>query len=109
MRVIVCGGRDFTDRDLAVQALDWIDINLFHIDFVVEGGQRTHDDSGLLIGGADWFAEEWALTRGVDYESMLAGWRRWKRCCRQLLERRNAAALGSCGGDRLQERPRHAT
>jgi hypothetical protein len=84
MRVIVCGGRDFTDRDLAFRALDWIDIYLFPIDFVIEGGQRTYDDTGLLVGGADWFGEEWALTRGVDYESMPADWRRWKGAAGQI-------------------------
>ncbi|WP_187275092.1 DUF2493 domain-containing protein [Methylobacterium sp. WL120] len=78
MRIIVCGGRDFTDRDLAFRALDWIDVHIEPIDFVIEGGQRTYDDTGLLVGGADWFGEEWALTRGVDYDTVPADWRRWK-------------------------------
>lgn len=84
MRVIVCGGRDFTDRDLAFRALDWIDINLFTIDFVIEGGQRTADEHGTFIGGADFFAEEWALTRGVDYDSKPANWKRWKGAAGQI-------------------------
>ena len=54
MKVIVCGGRDFSDRAFVFGALDSIDAAC-RIDLVIHGA----------ASGADSLAEEWAWNRGV--------------------------------------------
>ncbi len=63
IRLLVCGGRDFTDRDAAFAAID-----------------RVHAERGvaLLIHGAarggDTFGAEWAEARGVPVLAFHADW-----------------------------------
>lgn len=61
-RVIVCGGRDFTDEDAVFGALD-----LYVApgrDIVIQGG----------AGGADRLAREWCRQRLCRYENYPADW-----------------------------------
>lgn len=67
MIVAVTGGRDFSDRRLALQSLDEVDVLLGGICGLVEGGAT----------GLDTFAREWARYRGVPFETMPADWKRW--------------------------------
>ena len=65
MRILVCGGRDFTDRDAVFRCLD----HLQHergVTCVIDGAAR----------GADTFAHEWAEARGVTSERYPANWNR---------------------------------
>ncbi len=55
MKVLVCGGRDFTDRELVFQTLDDISETECRITEIITGGAR----------GADSFAVEWSGSRGV--------------------------------------------
>jgi hypothetical protein len=63
MRVLVCGGRDFADRDTVFRALD-----LLHerrgIDALIQGA----------ADGADRWAAEWAFERGIPCASFPADW-----------------------------------
>jgi hypothetical protein len=68
MRVIVCGGRDFDDRDSAFAALDRIHAET-PITVVVHGGAR----------GGDTMAGEWAAARSVSVEVFAADWQRHRR------------------------------
>lgn len=61
--VVVCGGRDFTDRARVFSALDALH-KKEPITCVVEGGAR----------GADALAAEWAFTVGVKGERFGAAW-----------------------------------
>jgi len=63
LRLIVCGGRDFADRDAAWAALDRVHAER-GIREVIEGGAR----------GADTLAGEWADARGVKRTTVAADW-----------------------------------
>lgn len=62
-RAIICGGRDFTDRDRGFAALDLIHAGR-GLTFVIEGGAR----------GADAIAFQWANSRCVHGWHMPADW-----------------------------------
>jgi len=63
MRVLVCGGRDYTDRDLVYAELD-----VLHAEYVFE----TVIAGGA--GGADTLAIEWAQARGLATQVFAAEW-----------------------------------
>jgi len=76
-RVLVCGGRDFTDRDLVFKTLDAV--------------LKKHGDTKLAIihgacEGADLIAEEWAKSREIPYIGVPA---RWKKIGRPAGPERN--------------------
>lgn len=62
--VIVCGGRNYADRDRVYEVLDVIHANL-PIDFIVHG----------CALGADKLANDWAREHGVDRLEYPADWR----------------------------------
>jgi len=65
MRVIVCGGRDYADREAAFAALD-----RFHarngITCLIQGGAT----------GADALAYEWASSRFITVHNVPADWKK---------------------------------
>lgn len=61
MKVLVCGGRDYTNADNVSKTLNWI-VPL--IKCVVHGGAR----------GADSLAGEWAKANGVEERIYLPDW-----------------------------------
>lgn len=63
MRVIVCGGRNFSDREYLFSILDYFD-NKYRVDAVIHGGAK----------GADSLAGEWAETRSKVVEVYAADW-----------------------------------
>lgn len=63
MRVLVCGGRDYCDKDRAFDVLDKLHDEA-GIDLLIEGGAR----------GADRFGAWWADKRGVARERYEADW-----------------------------------
>ena len=63
MRILVCGGRDFTDQERVFQELD----------------ARNHENPVTLIieggaDGADRCARYWALSRGIACMTLHAAW-----------------------------------
>ncbi|QXN72188.1 DprA-like DNA processing chain A [Rhodobacter phage RcRios] len=63
MRIIVCGGRDFSDREALFRVLD--DLHSTHgFTLLVHGAAR----------GADRLAGEWAEARGVTCKPIAADW-----------------------------------
>ena len=69
MRIIVCGGRDYPDRERVFEALD-----------------RLHKEKGITCiihgacpTGADKWADEWAKEREVKVEAYEADWLRLGR------------------------------
>lgn len=60
MKVLVCGGRDYANRDFLFQFLDSLD----DVSLVIQGGAR----------GADSLAKDWAKFRGVHCAQVDALW-----------------------------------
>lgn len=95
MRVLVCGGRDFADRDLLFATLDKVLAKYGDGLVIVHGAAR----------GADLMAEEWAKSREVEYMGFPARWHRLaKKAGRERNTRmRDKAAPEACvafaGGD----------
>lgn len=75
LTVLVCGGRDFTNSTLLYETLDHLH-RLSGIARIVEGGQRTLE-RGKIVGGADYFATCWALSRRVPSTIMQAEWTKY--------------------------------
>lgn len=67
MRLLVCGGRDFTDRAGLFARLDQFVEEDGRPDVVIHGGAR----------GADRLAGEWAREHGIKELVFYAEWRRW--------------------------------
>jgi hypothetical protein len=65
MRILVCGGREFADRERLKTVLD----SLGPVSCVIHGSAR----------GADALAHEWAFDRGVLVTPFPADWRRHGR------------------------------
>jgi predicted Rossmann-fold nucleotide-binding protein len=65
MRVLVCGGRNYADRDQVYAALDAV----WH--------EAPHDTMMVIQGGAkgaDALARDWCVTRMVEYANVPADW-----------------------------------
>lgn len=65
MRVLVCGGRDFTDTKLVYETLDGLKRAAW-IDCIIEGDAR----------GADRIAGYWAKKNRIDLKLYPADWKR---------------------------------
>lgn len=63
MKVLVCGGRAYEDRDRVFAVLDKLHAEAGVVS-IIEGGAR----------GADAYGKEWAFRRGVDCETFKADW-----------------------------------
>lgn len=76
MRVLVCGGRDFTDRDRLFAELDQI-----------------HQENGITLlihgeaRGADRLADEWAAARSVWVAPFPADWKAFGRAAGPMRNR----------------------
>lgn len=78
MKVLVCGGRNYTDYEQLYTVLD----KLPNFTELVEGGAR----------GADHLAGQYADSRGVDHITM---WANWKAYGKSAGFKRNSKMLGS--------------
>lgn len=63
-KVLVCGGRDYQDRDRVHQILDAA-VDRLGLTAIVQGGAT----------GADLLAKEWAISRKLQCETFYADWR----------------------------------
>jgi hypothetical protein len=66
MKVLVCGGRDYSDRERVFAILDELH-RRHNITQIIEGGAR----------GADALARDWANHRGVEVRTFPADWERY--------------------------------
>jgi hypothetical protein len=64
MKILVCGGRDYSDRTRVFQVLDYLHQNRRPITLVIHGAAT----------GADALGKEWAQTRGVEDDPYPARW-----------------------------------
>ena len=61
MILLVCGGRDFSDKEFIYNCLDSVKGK---IDLIIEGGAN----------GADRIAREWAVSKGIHFATVEALW-----------------------------------
>ncbi|TCU34137.1 DUF2493 domain-containing protein [Rhizobium azibense] len=75
MIVLVCGGREFDDRDFLFSVLDRVHAKYGDDLVIITGAQRKRkpDDSYC---GADYLAQEWAIDREVEYMGFPARWKK---------------------------------
>lgn len=106
VRVLVCGGRNFTDRRYLYRILD-----MFH---QYEGPITRIIDGGA--GGADTFAEDWAKTcHSIPTKTHPAEWGKYRRVAgpirnREMLrEDKPDIVLAFAGDDGTDDMCRQAT
>lgn len=103
MRVIICGGRDFNEAEVAWRGLDFLDRDM-KILTVIEGGAR----------GADRIGREWAVARNKNVITVCADWKTHGvaagplRNQRMLDEHEPDAVLFFPGGDGTRDMIRRA-
>lgn len=67
MRVLVCGGRKYTDKNRVFQVLDQLNGDGAPVDVIIEGE----------CSGADLLSASWASSRRVRLEPYPADWTRY--------------------------------
>lgn len=77
MKVLVCGGRDYNDRDAVFRALDGIDQDS-RITDVIHGAAR----------GADTLAHEWAYQRQRRMWPYHADWKKYDKAAGPIRNQR---------------------
>lgn len=87
MKVLVCGGRDYMDKGQLYLILDGLHLT-YGVDLVVEGGQRTRNDEGDIVGGADYWANQWADSRRVRCVTEKADWDKHGKAAGPIRNRR---------------------
>lgn len=92
MKVLVCGGRDYADRDKVFGVLDGC-LAAGEVSVVIHGGAR----------GADSLAHEWAISRGIPPAVFPALWSEHGKAAgmirnRQMLAERPSLVIAFPGG-----------
>lgn len=88
LRVLVTGGRDYTDRDRVTRVLDLVHERIGVL-VVIHGGAT----------GADTLASEWAIDRGVPTEPYAVTKEEWRTQGISAGPRRNARMLAASAPD----------
>ena len=81
MKVLVCGGRDFSDWDLLEKTLTRLDLSVKKIDSIIHGGAT----------GADALAARWGQLNGKWIHICRAQWGKWGKAAGPI---RNQEMLG---------------
>lgn len=82
MKLLVTGGRDFTNGVYAFDVLNRVSDTII-ITEIIEGGQRTFGDllpnslTREIIGGADYWAYKWAEAKGITAHTERANWEKY--------------------------------
>lgn len=104
LRLLVCGGRFYRDRDALFSVLDAIHAKR-PIALIIEGEAGKRDPTtGEILAGADLFARAWAESRGVVVAPHKANWLRHgyaagpMRNADMIAEGQPHAVLGFPGG-----------
>lgn len=104
MRILVCGGRDYTDEAAAWRALDKLHAER-GVTVIIEGGAL----------GVDRFARNWAVAHGVDTRTFYADWDKYGkragplRNARMIDEGRPDGVVAFLGGRGTADMIRQAT
>jgi len=73
IRLLVTGGRDFTDAALVERVLSAVH-RKHGIAVLIEGGQISYDRKTGDRWGADWLCRQWAECNGIEVETYEADW-----------------------------------
>lgn len=93
MRVLVTGGRDFSDRNFLFKAMDFVHAKR-QISTVIEGG----------AAGADSMSRSWAKSRDIETATYEADWELYRgraglvRNCKMLRDGRPRLVIAFAGG-----------
>lgn len=76
--LIVSGSRRIRDYEVVANAIErgCKDLNCGRPAIIIEGGQRSYDNEGRVIGGADYFARLYADNNGIPCQTYEAKWGR---------------------------------
>ncbi|BCH33229.1 hypothetical protein MesoLjLc_51590 [Mesorhizobium sp. L-8-10] len=74
-----------------------------NITLLVEGGQRTQDKDGRVIGGADHWARMWAVARSIPYATEAADWHYLKHPEADIRQNRNGTKYDRNAGPRRNQ------
>lgn len=83
MRVLVCGGRGYQDRDRVFEVLDRVAAKHGPLT-VIHGACQDRDGN---MRGADRWAHEWAVDRGHDVIPRPADWDRYGKAAGMIRNR----------------------
>lgn len=72
MKMLVCGGRTYDDVPWMWMHLDSLR-EARGVKCVIEGGQKHLDKKRGMVG-ADYWANQWAIARGLATEQYFANW-----------------------------------
>lgn len=107
MIVVVCGGKDFDDWGQICAALDYWHARL-KITLVVQGGEVSLDPAERDVPfcdrrkwGAGWFAQRWAILRGVPFVEEALDLAEWKKTGGPAAPLRNRRMLEKHRPDRV--------
>lgn len=88
MRILVCGGRDYRDRATVYAALDAVHRKT-PVTLLIHGACLRKGNPSKLAG-ADFLADEWAASRGIQCHRERARWIEYGKAAGPI---RNAAML----------------
>lgn len=88
METIISGSRRITDIRIVEDA---IRASGFKVSLVIEGGQRTYDDSDWPVGGIDYLAQLWAIRHEVPCHTERADWPKHRKAAGPIRNRKMAA------------------
>lgn len=75
-RAIICGGRDFRSAIWMYAVLDAMHAKR-PFSLIIEGGQRSYETERgkrVCVGGADYWASMWAMSRRIEVARVEARW-----------------------------------
>lgn len=78
MKVLVCGGRNYSNKDRIIEVLDALN-RAESITSIVHGGCKTWDKITRTHVGADYLAGEWAVDMLLPVHEHLAKWKIYGR------------------------------
>lgn len=82
MRLLVCGGRDYSDRRTLFTTLDRIDLERGPFDLLIHGNAR----------GADEIADSWARSHNITVVAVLPDWQRYGKTAGPVRNRKMITA-----------------
>lgn len=96
MKVIVCGGRDYSNREFLFEKLQEIH-SINPITCLIHGGAR----------GVDSLAKEWALLNNIETKEYLADWNKHGKAAgfirnKEMLKENPIAVIAFPGGNGTQ-------
>ena len=93
MKYVISGSRRIRDYQIVVAAMEQA-IKTFGEwpSLIIEGGQRTRNEHGIIVGGVDYLASIWALLNEVRWKPIRANRAKYKLAAGPIRNRKMGAA-----------------